>query len=117
MKHNVKAMIIGMAGMILTASPAFPATTLAVSSSVAKSKNTKGQLLVRWNETGLLPNQMVSYEITGNDCKGAIDRPFQLQATSNGTDGNSIYVGACAPYSGMRFCDVTDSVNPICVDF
>lgn len=88
---------------------------LAVSSSVSKANGTRGWDLVRWKETGLAPNERVSYEITGNDGCGNPLAPvsFSLTATNNGVLGNSVYVpnGACPGFKGMKFSDLTTPIE------
>jgi hypothetical protein len=101
------------------------AQSLAVSSKVATTGGDKNDLLVRFNETGLAPNQSVSYVITGNAACGsgpsnAVGTSFTLTATRNGGIKQSIYVeepADCvgpARYSNMVF---SDEPNALSVNF
>jgi hypothetical protein len=101
------------------------AQSLAISSKLATSGGEKNDLLVHFNETGLAPNQSVSYVISGNANCGSgpvstVGTAFTLMATRNGGIKQSIYVEepadctGVAHYSNMQFCDQDYS---LCVNF
>jgi hypothetical protein len=97
------------------------AQSLAVSSKVSTSAGEKNDLYVHFNETGLAPNQSVSYVITGNAACGggptsAVGTSFTLTATRSGGIKQSVFVeepADCvgpAHYANMLFCDQADNL-------
>lgn len=124
MTTHMKTLIMAVAIVMLPGLA--KAQSVAVSSKVQTSSGgDNNDLLVRFNETGLAPNQSVSYVITGNAACGsgpssAVGTAFTLTATRIGGIRQSIFVEepadcvGTARYSNMLFCDQDDN---LCVNF
>ncbi len=89
------------------------AGTVTISSKVAVDKLNKGDLLVKFSETGVTPLTAVYFQISGlATCNGvttAVGTSFALTSNSKGIVGNSVYVegpGCATPnYFGMELHD------------